>query len=164
MNRPCCHCYALQGSRPQTPASPAYSHSSYSAFTSSPSQKLPPIHLSTVGRRELLLWINDVLDLDLADISQVAAARTHLIWLLSMAVSLLQVLHRICPAMSRETTSLKQALELGAGEQWRGGLPDAGSVGLHVSCCLPKQWHGAALYDDPGDKQLMLYVGVSYSG
>lgn len=95
-----------------------------------------------MGRRQLLLWINDVLDLDLADISQVAAARTHLMWLLSMAVSLLQVLHRMCPALSSETRSLKEALYLGAGEQWRGGLPDAGSVGLHVSCCLLKQWYG----------------------
>lgn len=60
------------GSRPQTPASSAaYSHHSYSAFSDSSSTKLPPIHLSTIGRRELLLWINDVLDLGLTDISQV---------------------------------------------------------------------------------------------
>ena len=57
-------------SRPQTPPS-TYSAHSYSAFSRSPSTKLPPVHLSTVGRRELVLWINDVLDLDLTDISQV---------------------------------------------------------------------------------------------
>lgn len=57
-------------SRPQAPAT-SYSPHSYSAFSRSPSTKLPPIHLSTVGRRELLLWINDVLELELTDISQV---------------------------------------------------------------------------------------------
>jgi hypothetical protein len=57
-------------SRPQTPPSSCSAHNC-SAFSRSPSTKLPPLHLSTVGRRELVLWINDVLDLDLKDISQV---------------------------------------------------------------------------------------------
>ena len=58
-------------SRPQTPPSSSCSAHNCSAFSRSPSTKLPPLHLSTVGRRELVLWINDVLDLDLKDISQV---------------------------------------------------------------------------------------------
>lgn len=59
-------------SRPLTPASPAHSSvSSYSAFDRTPSQKLPPVHLSTIGRGELLQWINTELDLHLKDLSEV---------------------------------------------------------------------------------------------
>jgi len=58
-------------SRPLTPASPAHSSvSSYSAFDRTPSQKLPPVHLSTIGRGELLQWINTELDLHLKDLSE----------------------------------------------------------------------------------------------
>ena len=75
-----------QGSRPQTPGphtpktphTPASSnYSSYSAFSGSPlAARLPPVHLSTTGRGELLRWVNDVLDMDLSDISDVSA-RLH---------------------------------------------------------------------------------------
>lgn len=53
-----------------SPVFPSQSVSSYSALGRSPSERLPPVHLSTIGRSELVKWLNQELDMNLKDISQ----------------------------------------------------------------------------------------------
>lgn len=57
---------------------------SNSAFERSPSRRLPPVHLSTVGRAELVCWINRELDMNLKDISQASLNCRKLIRKLSL--------------------------------------------------------------------------------
>ena len=66
--------HVQQNSRQWAKSAGSTASSAHSAFScgAGASRRDSPIHLSTVGRREVLAWLNDALDLSLSNISQVS--------------------------------------------------------------------------------------------